>query len=98
MRFVVPQIGDRRTKRKFLFFPKKINGIKRWLEMASWKEFFTFDSCWKPLEWTDLEYPITAEQNIRNIQYIQHREEFKTRIRNKIYKSLQSGKIIGFVD
>lgn len=33
-----PKLGDRRTKRRFLFFPKTILDITRWLEWAEWQE------------------------------------------------------------
>jgi hypothetical protein len=33
-----PVIGDRRTRKGFLFFPKIINEIFKWLETAEWEE------------------------------------------------------------
>ena len=33
-----PMYSHKRTKRAFLWFPKKIGGETRWLETASWKE------------------------------------------------------------
>ena len=38
MKIFAPEIGDRRTKTKFLFFPKEINKEIRWLERATWVE------------------------------------------------------------
>ena len=33
---VQPKVGDTRTKRHFLVFPKSIRGERRWLEFATW--------------------------------------------------------------
>ncbi len=36
------KVGDKRTKEKFLWFPKRIKGVTRWLERAKWEEEY----CW----------------------------------------------------
>jgi hypothetical protein len=35
-----PERGETRQKSAFLFFPKTINGERRWLEFATWLEVY----------------------------------------------------------
>ena len=59
--------GDTRIKTRFLLFPKCINGIYRWLEIASFEQ--SYDGCkydidfwfidtylggWKNTQWVDI--------------------------------------------
>lgn len=57
MRWHYPRLrpGDTRTRRKFLWWPKRIGMEARWLECASWTELFQFG------EWTPLNF-ITDEE------------------------------------
>lgn len=41
------QIGDRRIKDKFVWFPKKIDGNWIWLEDIRVEEIFSFDNKWE---------------------------------------------------
>jgi hypothetical protein len=52
--------GDVRTRNRFLLFPKRVNGERRWLEKAYWTEvmdcnYGNFDDWefrhWCPLKW-----------------------------------------------
>lgn len=62
--FKRPAIGEKRIKRRFLFFPKRIECLTRWLEFAEWEDEFTeewtsmedggYSFHWRPLIWTDL--------------------------------------------
>jgi hypothetical protein len=52
------EIGGKRTRREFLFFPKWEDDIFRWLEMATWEESFewcpyTHSYYWAFLRWID---------------------------------------------
>lgn len=51
------RIGDIRIKTKFLFFPKQIGNIIRWMEKATWQEEFdqwgVSDWGWKATKWID---------------------------------------------
>lgn len=40
MKILHPNHGDCRSKKKFLFFPKRINYETRWLEVAKWSEVY----------------------------------------------------------
>lgn len=52
------KVGDRRILTRFLVFPKKLNGIWRFLEKASWLQEIRWDSgqyrfvdiCWMDIE------------------------------------------------
>lgn len=46
MRFIIdnPEVGDKRVKTKFLWFPKKIGTEIRWLETATWVEVFVYQN------------------------------------------------------
>lgn len=47
-----PQLGDVRIVKKFLWFPKCINGEYRFLEVAIFKQ--KYDYCvWEDIEWID---------------------------------------------
>lgn len=49
-----PVKGDRRTVKKFIWFPKTIDLETRWLEKAQWcEEFrdFRVTSGWRPIHW-----------------------------------------------
>ena len=46
-----PENGTLRIKRKFLFFPKIINGEFRWLEKAMWSELYQYK--WYTIKWID---------------------------------------------
>ncbi len=57
-----PNNGDTRIKKKFLLFPKCIEGDCRWLEMAKYKQryrrFVTLNRIydeWIDVEWVDNE-------------------------------------------
>ena len=50
-------LGEVRIIRKFLFFPKCINGVYRWLEYATYKQKCTplgYDYYWYDVSWEDL--------------------------------------------
>lgn len=52
-----PNPGDVRIRKKFLWFPKVIGNVGRWLEIAEWKESYDIyytGSSWEPREWLDL--------------------------------------------
>lgn len=38
MKWIEPSNYDKRTKVKFLWWPKKINKVTKWLEFAEWDE------------------------------------------------------------
>lgn len=55
-------VGKLRCKTCFLFFPKKIGFVWRWLEVASWREKLSLKEygyaqspiyAWVPVEWID---------------------------------------------
>lgn len=49
-----PQVGDLRTKTKFLYIPKIIDDELRWWEEATWKELYTWADTWdsdRKLKW-----------------------------------------------
>jgi len=50
MKKIIPEIGTTRRRKGFLFFPKTINNIERWLEFAVWKEEFKVYN-WQPIRW-----------------------------------------------
>ena len=59
-----PRHGDRRTRSKFLFFPKKCGDEWRWLEFATYIEEHDHDyvnyeepcwACWYGVQWEPLE-------------------------------------------
>lgn len=33
-----PEVGDKRITKRFLILPREINGIIKWLEVASWEQ------------------------------------------------------------
>lgn len=39
----LPEVGETRKRRKFLWWPKTINGETRWLEVARWEEVYGRD-------------------------------------------------------
>ena len=47
--------GEQRLRVGFLFFPRTINGERRWLEYASWMQTFTYHwrlgSSWNDSYW-----------------------------------------------
>jgi hypothetical protein len=46
--------GDIRTRTKFLFIPKTVNKELRWLEHATWQEFYSdYYSRWIGERWID---------------------------------------------
>jgi hypothetical protein len=55
------RIGDKRTKTRFLFFPKRADGEWRWFEKATWFEKYDFRESlmfenvmvesWIPMHW-----------------------------------------------
>ena len=53
------ELGTRHTRTKFLWFPRCINGRTRWLETATWTEYWTnhlvlFGSgYWEADEWIE---------------------------------------------
>ena len=50
MRWVEPTSGDTRIKSGFLFFPTGYPEV-RWLEYASWMEFYNIKYGWIFKEW-----------------------------------------------
>jgi len=60
----MPKEGDRRTVRKFLLFPRWINGEGRWLETVTiqqeWRVWWSFDYSplphwhWENIAWVDI--------------------------------------------
>lgn len=58
-----PAVGSERNRQVFLYFPKTINGITRWLEFATMREVYRRTSGvssfsnnayeWAPVEWND---------------------------------------------
>ena len=56
--YKMPRDGDVKVIKKFLYFPKRINGKARWLEMGNWEESYSaggyvLDSYWVPTHWID---------------------------------------------
>ena len=55
MRYYQVPIGAQRTRRKFLLFPKYVNGETRWLETACWTENrvsgYLESPYWESLKW-----------------------------------------------
>jgi len=49
------QIGDKRTKKRFLIFPKVIGKEWRWIEIAEWEEEYKVAAIiglmWFPTKW-----------------------------------------------
>ena len=66
MRFMEKPPVLEKIKKGFLFLPKNINGVIRWLEFAEWKIRFQGDGGgmmggrWQDVEWLD----IGSEQNV----------------------------------
>jgi hypothetical protein len=57
MKWTKPKNREQRDNRSFLLFPKNINGEVRWLEVASWHEWYDYDH-WVPCYWiTEEELP-----------------------------------------
>jgi len=59
-----PRLGTIRTKTSFLFLPKTIDGVTKWLEKAIWEECFILTShipifkssekpVWVPIKWKE---------------------------------------------
>lgn len=46
-----PEYGTVRSIRRFLWFPKVINGELRWLEKAMWSELYQHR--WYSIKWMD---------------------------------------------
>jgi hypothetical protein len=62
--------GQRRIITKFLWFPKRIENEKRWLERASWVEqFVDWETCWKK---TDKWYAICWLDHCNFYYQVQH--------------------------
>lgn len=58
MRWKQPKVGERRTRAGFLWWPRKINRITRWLERAKWEERvirYDFTTRWRPERWLDID-------------------------------------------
>ncbi len=58
MRKQLPKNHTKRTRTKFLFFPKTIKGEKRWLEKATWEEYClssdtSGQTFWYGIRWID---------------------------------------------
>jgi hypothetical protein len=60
MKIKLPNVGDTRIQRKFLWLPLVIEREMRWLVKASWMQRYTYDSrwggpvpCWKDERWLD---------------------------------------------
>lgn len=53
MRWYETKAGTMRTRTKFLLFPKKIKGQTRWLERASWCEYYDTMLGWIADKWVD---------------------------------------------
>ena len=52
-----PRLGESRTMRKFLLFPKTINSETRWLETATWVEMYT-PGDFGIISWTDVRWGV----------------------------------------
>jgi hypothetical protein len=53
-----PVEGERRIKRKFLWFPKCLKGQYRWMETAEWvveAYYRDWGLYWRPIAWVDSE-------------------------------------------
>ena len=52
--------GETRIKRRCLLFPKTLNGVTKWFEMASWEQKYTVHSgCWEDgddISWDDIKW------------------------------------------
>lgn len=66
---VTPKVGDTRVVTKFLWWPKTIDAVTRWMETASYKQEYQSYSLpsedypvsrigWIDMEWTDLNYEV----------------------------------------
>lgn len=49
MRWAATKNGDKRARTRFLFFPKAINHVVRWLEFAKWEEEYMYG--WTAKRW-----------------------------------------------
>ena len=55
MRIKKKKNGTRRIKSGFLIFPKTINGETRWLESATWIEYYYSKNGWVSSQWLESE-------------------------------------------
>lgn len=53
MRWEKPQAGTEEIIKAFLWWPKTIDGLTRWLEVAVWRRHYS--DKWIDVEWIDLE-------------------------------------------
>ena len=51
-----PEGGDSRTKKGFLFLPKRIGNETRWLEFATWKQFCYWELNGEFYKWVDYKW------------------------------------------
>ena len=55
MKWTKPSHGDTRAKVKFLWLPKRIGKVTRWLEFAEWEDRYEggygYDDKWKSKKW-----------------------------------------------
>ena len=62
MKWIEPNNGDVKTKVRFLWWPKKIGRVTKWLEFAEWeKRYNGFDETWIIVKW--IEPPIENDPN-----------------------------------
>lgn len=56
MKWIANAHGDKRVIKRFLFFPRTINGLTRWLEFAEIRQFYHeyYVKHWRDEQWTDL--------------------------------------------
>lgn len=46
-----PELGDMRWRSGFLFFPRRIKTITRWLEFATYEQIYDNYNGWVDTEW-----------------------------------------------
>jgi hypothetical protein len=62
MRWKIKRVGDRRTVKRFLFFPRCIDGERRWLEIAEWVQIMELSGLWYDSYWMPLPEPPESEE------------------------------------
>jgi len=60
-----PEKGAKRIITKFLFFPKRIDDVTRWLEWAVWEQIYSFNGYWDYWQdwgWMDISPEVWYDQ------------------------------------
>lgn len=66
-----PEVGDTRIKKRFLLFPKSINGITKWLEVASWMQEY---KAWYRMEYQEIIGMVEVPKNYwTDIEWVENK-------------------------